>query len=363
MLGSALREAPCGLAPGSLEWSFVRSFTETDMIEKPDIHDEKIIMALNQNYSIQASHIEFLPIGNDASAFAYRVETKNQIPYFLKIKKGLSNPAGLFVPHFLKDNGIGQVIAPLSTGTQELWATVDEFSIILYPFITGKEAMKVGMTDAQWTEFGSVLKRIHLTELPSNISQYVKRETFVPKWSELSKELYKQVNARNYDDPYQKELAAFWKENNGTIQTLIERTESIGKRLQQADLEFVPCHADIHTANILITPEQNMFIVDWDDTLLAPKERDLMFVLDGDVVHTKEERLFFDGYGEVNINQLALAYYRYEWCVQEIGDFGNRVFLTKDMGESTKQDSVEEFMKLFSRGDVIESAFNTTVEI
>ena len=73
--------------------------------------------------------------------------------------------------------------------------------------------------------------------------------------------------------------------------------------------------------------------------------------------------MFFNGYGKVKINQLALAYYRYEWCVQEVGDFGERVFLIKDAGDSTKKESVEGFMKLFSHGDVVETAFNTSVEI
>jgi Predicted choline kinase involved in LPS biosynthesis len=333
------------------------------MIEKPDIKDEKIIDALNESYSIESNHIEFLPIGNDASACAYRVETKNQVSYFLKIKKGISNLAGFFVPRFLKDNGIEQVLAPLSTKTQELWVNVDEFVFILYPFITGNEAMKVGMSYSQWKEFGSALKRIHNAELPSDISQYVKRETFVPKWANLTKELHKCVNERNSDDPCQKELAAFWKENKEIIQAIIERAEMIGKRLGQTDLEFVLCHADIHTANILITQEQEMFIVDWDDTLLAPKERDLMFVLGENTIHTMEEQMFFTGYGKMEISQLALAYYRYEWCVQEIGDFGERVFLTKNTGESTKQEAVEGFVKMFSQGDVIEAAFNASVEI
>jgi spectinomycin phosphotransferase len=329
------------------------------MIEKPDISDEKIIVALHENYSISVNGIEFLPVGNDSSAFAYRVETNTQVSYFLKLKKGILNQAGIFVPRFLKDNGIEQVIAPLPTKTQELVVEMDEFALILYPFIAGNEAMNVGMTDSQWTEFGSTLKRIHLTKLPSEISQYVGCETFIPQWSNSAKELHKYINTRNYDDPYQKELAAFWKENNETIQTLIERAESLGQRLQQSDLEFVLCHADIHTANILINEEQNMFIVDWDDTLLAPKERDLMFVLG----EKREEQLFFKGYGSMEIDPLVLAYYGYEWCVQEIGDFGNRVFLMRDAGESTKKDAVEGFMKLFSRGDVIEAAFNTAVKI
>ena len=341
---------------------FGLTFEKTNMIEKPEIKGEKIILALNENYSIQVNEIEFLPIGNDASAFAYRVETKDQKSYFLKLKKGLSNLAGLFVPRFLKDSGIEQVIAPFSTKTQALWVNVDEFALILYPFIKGNEAMKVGLSDSQWIEFGSVLKRIHINELPFDISQYVKREAFIPKWSNLAKKLYKRIDIRDFDDPYQKELAAFWKENNETIQTLVERAEMIGRHPQQIDLEFVLCHADIHTANLLLTPEEDMFIVDWDDTLFAPKERDLMFVLAENAIHTREEQRFFEGYRNVEIHKLALAYYRYEWCVQEIGDFGARVFLTKDIGESTKQDAVEGFIQLFSQGDVIEAAFSTPFE-
>lgn len=333
------------------------------MIEKPDISDEKIITGLNAKYSIQASAIEFLPIGNDATAFSYRVDANNGISYFLKLKTKLSNHAGLFVPRFLKDHGIEQVIAPIPSRSKKLAEEMDEFHFILYPFVSGADAMKVGLSDKQWTEFGSVLKRIHETELPSEISPYVIRETFIPKWSGPARILHEQINTQNFDDPYQKELAAFWKDNNETIQALIEQTERIGKNLQQLDLEVMLCHADIHTANILVTREQAMFIVDWDDTLFAPKERDLMFVFGEETAPTREQQMFFDGYGTVQINQLALAYYRYEWCVQEIGDFGHRVFLASNIGAKTRQESVAGFMQLFSKGDVIEGALNTPLEV
>ena len=332
------------------------------MIEKPDISDEKIISVLREFYAFPVTGVEFLPIGNDASAWAYRVDTEDQNTYFLKIRKTISNQAGFLIPRFLRDHGIEQVLAPLSANQQELWISIEGFFFILYPFINGKEAMNVGMSDSDWKKLGSTLKQIHHIEVPSDLSRYVGRETFIPKWSGLAKELHKQVNTRDFDDPYQEELAAFWKENNETIQILIEQVERIGKQLQQADLEFVLCHADIHTANILLTSDQNMFIVDWDDTLYAPKERDLMFVLSEGTTYTKEEQMFFEGYGKVRINPLALGYYRYEWCVQEIGDFGNRVFLTKDMGVRTKQESVAGFMKLFSPRDVIDAALSTSLE-
>jgi spectinomycin phosphotransferase len=332
------------------------------MIEKPHLRDETIIAALRKHYAIPVVGIEFLPIGNDASAWAYHVNTENEKSYFLKIRKAISNQAGFLVPRFLQDHGISQALAPLPTKQQELWISVEDFLFILYPFIAGKEAMEIGMTDSEWKEFGSVLKRIHNTKLPPDVSQNVRHETFIPKWSSLAKSFHQQVNAQNFADPYQKEMATFWKVNNTTIWAILDRTERIGKQLQQVNFKFVLCHADIHTANILLTPAQEMFIVDWDDALFAPKERDLMFVLGEDVIQTRGEQMFFEGYGNATINQLALAYYRYEWCVQEIGDFGKRVFLTKDIGEATRREAVEGFIKLFSQGDVIGAALHTSFE-
>lgn len=126
--------------------------------------------------------------------------------------------------------------------------------------------------------------------------------------------------------------------------------------LQVRPLPFVLCHADIHTANILVAGD-NLFIVDWDQPILAPKERDLMFVVSGNEVPGREEELFFEGYGEAAVDWLALAYYRYEWVVQEIGDFGERVFLLADVSDITRKDSVRGFRQLFRPGNVADAAY------
>src|SRR5262249_27127106 len=102
------------------------------MIEKPDIPDEIIASALQVNYSISVNSVKFLPVGNDASAWAYRVDTNHGDAYFLKIKKGISNLSGLFVPHFLKDSGIKQAVAPLSNKMQALSTHRDGFELTLY---------------------------------------------------------------------------------------------------------------------------------------------------------------------------------------------------------------------------------------
>ena len=335
------------------------------MIEKPDIADKNIISVLRENFSIPVVGIKFLPLGLDSSAWAYRVDAEN-VTYFLKLRKEIPNPAGILIPRFLKKQGIEQVMAPLSTKDGESWASADDFFFILYPFIAGERVMDVGMSDAHWMEFGSVLKRLHATEPPPELLRQIKRETFVPKQLGFCKELHKQLKILEYQDPFQKELSAFWLENYGTISTILERTETLAKRMQDTNLEFVVCHADIHTANVLLSDDDNIFIVDWDETILAPKERDLLFIVGSIFNDTSEgrwERLFFEGYGKTEIDPLALAYYRYDWCVEDIGEFAKDIFGRENLGEETKVDSIRWFKTLFSQGNSVETALGTQLEI
>lgn len=53
------------------------------------------------------------------------------------------------------------------------------------------------------------------------------------------------------------------------------------------------------------------YLVDWDDPIMAPKERDLMFIGGGvgNVWNrSHEEELFYEGYGKVDVNPVLLAY-------------------------------------------------------
>lgn len=335
------------------------------MLEKPDISDERIISGLQEKFSIPVTRIEFLPLGLDSSAWAYLVEVENTA-YFLKLRKEIPNPAGILIPRFLKEQGIRQVMAPLLTKAGDAWASMDNFFLILYPFITDERVMDVGMSDAHWVEFGSVLNQLHATKPTPGLLGQVKRETFIPKQLVFVKELHAQVKIRKFDDPFQKELADFWLENYETIATILERTEALAKRMQETTPEFVLCHADIHTANLLLSNDDKIYIVDWDETLLAPKERDLLFIIGSifnDTSDGRWERLFFEGYGETEVDPLALAYYRYDWCVEDIGEFAEDVFGRENLGEETKANSIRWFKSLFTPGNSVETALKTEIEI
>lgn len=85
------------------------------MLEKPDIHDEKIIACLKSEYGLDVESITFLPLGADLNTAVYRAVTRNKTSYFVKIRRGDFDEASVTIPQFLSDSGIKQIIPPLPT--------------------------------------------------------------------------------------------------------------------------------------------------------------------------------------------------------------------------------------------------------
>jgi spectinomycin phosphotransferase len=132
-------------------------------------------------------------------------------------------------------------------------------------------------------------------------------------------------------------------EHDEQIQAMAARVEELGRLAAAQRLPVVLCHADIHAANLLVDRGGRLFVVDWDDAIRAPRERDLMFVLGaafgGRPVTGRQEALFWQGYGPADVNWPALAYYRYERAITDIDEFARAVLLRDDLSEAAKQSS------------------------
>jgi spectinomycin phosphotransferase len=328
------------------------------MLEKPNIQDQKIADCLSAHYGITAAELAFLPIGYDASAWAYRVAAADGQRCFLKLRRGAIHMAPAAIARYLKAEGIGQVVAPLLTVTGQLMAPIEGYTLLLYPWIDGGSGMEAGLTDDQWTAYGALVRQIHAMQLPVELAAELPREDFILRhnWGIFVRQFSMSVQQQTYRNSYEREFSRLWRAYQDEIMRILERAERLGSGLRHRSSDFVLCHADIHTANLIVTPDGQLQVVDWDQPIFAPRERDLMFVVGSDAVSTREETLFFAGYGEAEIDALALTYYRAEWCVQEFVDFAQRVFQLDDVGDETKADSVRGFAQLFVSGDVVEVA-------
>lgn len=316
---------------------------ELAVLEKPDLPDEKLISCLQENYGLRITQIVFLPLGADANTAVYRVVADDGTPYFLKLRRGVFDETTVAVHRFLSAHGIPQVIAPLETSARQLWTRMDDgdtFTVILYPFVAGRSGFEVELTERHLFELGAALKGIHTAVLPHALRQRIPHETYAPHWRDIVRTFQMRAEDTTFDDPIAAKLAAFLRAKRDIISDLVGRAEQFGNALVARPLEHVLCHADIHAANILIGANDTLYIVDWDTLILAPKERDLMFVgggVDNIWRSAREETLFYEGYGQTELDPMALAYYRYERIVEDIAAFCEQLLLTGEGGADREQ--------------------------
>jgi spectinomycin phosphotransferase len=171
------------------------------------------------------------------------------------------------------------------------------------------------------------------------------------------------VDDRAFADPVAAKLAAFLQARRDEVLALVGQAERLALALPARALEFVLCHSDVHAANLLIAADGALYIVDWDNPILAPQDRDLMFIggAQGFAGRSarEEEALFYRGYGrQTQIDPFALAYYRYERIVQDIAVYCEQLFSSSEGGQDREQ-SLRYLASNFLLNGAIESAYRS----
>lgn len=332
------------------------------MREDPGLDGDRIADCLEDQYGIRVASITFLAGGYDAYAAVYRVVADDGIPWFLKIRFGPIRQPGLEVPRALVELGVPNILAPLRSRSLDLWCPLAGYEgcgVVLYPFVTGEDAVALGLSDAQWREFGATLRAVHESGLGERFRGQLPVERFALPSAALVRDLLALIDDVEFAWPAATGLAAFWRANNGRIRDVLARGKELGRSLQAKSFDLVLCHADIHAANVLVGEDGRIWLVDWDEPLIAPRERDLLFVIGSRIarpVEPREEALFFAGYGPVEVDRDALVYYRYERIIQDLGEFGRSVFLDPGLGEQARAADADLAMSFFAPGGEIERA-------
>jgi spectinomycin phosphotransferase len=332
------------------------------MRDKPDLAEDRIIAGLRDSYGIAATELEFLPIGHDSAAWVYLVGVGDEENFFLKVRKGPPDEIALRVPRYLKDAGVDEVVAPIPpVGGEKLWGSIGDYSLILYPYIQGRNAADVGLSDADWVEYGALFRKIHATRLSDELRKLLPRETFESSWCRGVQQLPATIETTADPDPRVRELAAIWAAHREQISRIVERMEELSRALRTRPFERVLCHADLHLANVLVDPEGRLLAVDWDAPILAPRERDLHFVIGseivpGMVIGPREEALIFQGYGPTTIDWPALIYFRYEWVCGDLFEYGRTALGLTGSGDVDRADAIRITRDMFEPGNAVATA-------
>lgn len=294
------------------------------MRNRPDMSDDQLRDCLRDGWGLTATEITFLPLGFDPDNAAFRVTVADGTLYFIKLRRGTFDSVSIEVPKLLYDRGIKQVIPPIPTEDNSLWYRFETYTVTVSPFVVGDDAVQRPLSEAQMTTLGAALRRVHDTQLPESLRDPIPRESFSATWRDRLRHYLRMAGTGVFDEPLAVETAALLCEQRDVIDELIASAETGADLLRQRPIADVLCHADLHGWNVLVSDDVTFHIIDWDTLTLAPRELDLMFLGSriGRVWSTPNEvAAFFNGYGAIEIDQVAIRYFREERIIHDmVGD-------------------------------------------
>lgn len=317
-------------------------------------------------YGIEMRSVAKPAGGQDPVARSHVVTDVDDRRWLVKVRPATApRDTAAEVTTALGDAGLPLVVAPLRTLAGSVTLVAGDVSITVTPFLDARPAWDSGgLSPSQWTQLGRFARHLHETVLPRPLQGRLPAERYRPPELDLVAGADEAAAALRRAPGPEGDVAAWWRDHRGQILDLAARTDALGTELRGRDLPLVVCHADLHTGNVLVDADGGLWVVDWDELVLAPRERDLMFVIGGiseALVRPDDTARFLDGYGDVDIDRRALGYYRHAWAIQDVAGYAHQVLVERDRAADARAEAAGIFLGLFRPGEIVDLAGRTEV--
>lgn len=294
----------------------------------PALDPDELRQSLEATYGVPVRAVQFIPRGD--CSWGYRVEGENGRVFFLKLFRNHPLPAwaARLTYRLRVDRGIESVPHPLPDRSGELITSLCGRPAALFDFVEGPMLFQVQEKGEALVRLGELLARIHAcTKLRPDCPRV---------------ETFEMLGSGSYDQV----IRATWRETTRTeaarealrlLQPVRERLAALGEeiRLFQEKARAAPsvyriCHGDPTPGNVLVGVDGTPYLIDWDDVILAPPERDLVFWEKDEVFFAGQPTYpVMDGYraiaGEITLDPDITGFYHRQWTVGEIAEFGHRL--------------------------------------
>jgi len=284
---------------------------------------------VREDFDVDLTAIEAVGHGADEAAELWRGVSVDGSSYAVKLSGG-GTAAGMVVSAYLAEHGVPGVVGPVPARSGRLWSEREGRRLSVVPWVSDDRALGGGMSPGHWASYGALLAKVHATAVTDALAKLLPREDHTHERvasniraldSRLHISVDEPTGAGVPADYLARALAQEWCAAAGLVSTLLEQADGLGRELRTRHTPSVVCHGDSHLGNVLIGADGRVWLIDWDDAVLAPPERDLMFVIGGVLafapVSPEEQSWFFDGYGAAEIDPVRLAYYR---CTRALED-------------------------------------------
>lgn len=211
------------------------------------------------------------------------------------------------------------VVAPLPDDEGEVIRRIsDRYAVTLSPLVQGVAIMYGSYKSPDdRRRMGTILGRLHAAteQVPQDLRR---REDFaLPSRSILLNALH-DLDRPWSSGPFVEPVRQLLQINATDIERRLQEYDELAVHVHGRADWWVVTHGEPHAANVITDLRADVHLVDWDTTLIAPRERDLRMVLDRELTGLDE---YVGVVGDVSSNEEVLQLYSSWWDLAEIATY------------------------------------------
>lgn len=271
----------------------------------------EVTQAFQKYYSFKAISIEFIPVGE--VSYAYIVSTDQGSQYFVKYTEQHDviiniNRVNKLLTQLRQ---FPFVVPPVESNYQNSFDVMNG-KISVYPYIEG-EVIRMGNRKFDQDlvkELTKIMASIHVSETSVDLP----KESFENNFAQRLENLLMLATKGELEE----DLRLLLLDNEEVIRDLIIKHNVLSNKYLQIKPRFVLTHGDVTGLNVIRSTD-GIKLVDWDNAMFAPAERDINFLFDNQYFSIDE---YFALTHQSHFEPELKEYYGQDWSLNSIiGNF------------------------------------------
>ncbi len=291
------------------------------MLTESKIDKSLLKKVVQEKFGISVTNLTLVPKWEVARA--YVIESSNHQHFFLKIYSDDNVPdsAFRFAYDLFAKVGIRNIAHPIPTIYGQMRIRIGGFHVALFNLISGRTAQEHKFTHSQSERLGALLAKIHQSK--TIIGEYSVKEKFEIPFNVRFLDVFGAISKMTRNSAqYKKRLKLLLEPHRQWFMQELETLEELQRKIRRTSLEFVNCHGEPSPGNILSSNDGEIHLLDWDEPIFAPKEKDLLFFKD----NLEPVMKGYGAYAEDRIvDQNVMEFYGHLWNLGEIADYGSKI--------------------------------------
>lgn len=316
---------------------------------------------ISSNYDIDVKYLEPMDYGADSNAERFKVLDVRNNAYFAKVSKELSRQ-NLELLHYLNEKLGGCIITPLENQNGELYTVFEDYFIVIYPFVEGKNGFEEALTLSDIKAAGQILKKLHSLDAAYLGNEFgIRKYIHNPGYRNQVRDILNINEDIKSEDALILNLKEFIRSAADRINKVLNILDGLNDSISDNNSVLSLCHTDIHVGNILKSSDGELYIVDWDQVAIGNIELDLLFFgggIAGYISNDSEIGSFFSGYGDCSINYSRLAFYRFARVIEDIALFYNEI-MDEAIDYENRKRALIYLQSNFNHNETLDCAFRT----